>query len=407
MSNKFIIILLFNVFAASGQDTNLTYYQDIAPIIIENCASCHKENGYGPFELTTYKQVVKKGMFISHVVETKYMPPWRADSNFRHFKNERILSEEEINKIVEWVEQGMKKGKVTKMPPIPELNLNSDKPDLTLKMKQPYEISDAGIEDFRFFHVPTNLNEDVYIKSIEFIPGNKRLVHHSRVMSDTSNLIAAIDGLSEMDPKIKEFQKTPLFDEFLYGWVPGNLPVEFPLGTGKKLPANTDLLLNVHYAPSAEIKYDVSSVKIYFTDSEVKEEIKTLAIRENDIANQPFVIPANEEKRFFVSYVVSETMKIISVQPHMHYLGKSFTALAATPDGREIPLIKIDEWDFNWQTTYLLEEPLEIPGGSVILVSALFDNTSSNPANPNNPPIQVGYGWNSTDEMMNFIIYYY
>lgn len=389
-----------------GQN-KVTYYNDIEPIIINNCAVCHKPGGYGPFPLTSFKEVQSKGSFIAHVVKTRYMPPWKADPEFRHFKNERVLAESDIQRILDWIDDDMPKGRRTgKKPAIPDL-VEDRKPDLVLEMNSPYVLSQEGIEDYRFFNVPTHLPNDTFIQAINYIPGNKRYVHHSRIMADTTNLIRGIDGLSEFDPKALEYQKNPLADEFLYGWVPGNLPLLYPPGTGKKLHANTDLILNIHYAPAASKQQDQSKIALYFAKEKVEKEIKTLTITEQHIANQPFLLKAGTKPIFYVSYPVKEDMKLVSLLPHMHFLGKSFKAFAKTPDGAVIPLIKIDSWDFNWQSTYLFEEPLYIPEGSKILITAEYDNTSENPINPNAPPKDVGLGWNSTDEMMNLIFYYY
>lgn len=388
-----------------GQEVE--YYNDIEPIIIKNCAPCHQKSGYGPFSLTTFDEVKSKANFIKHVTQTKYMPPWKADPEFRSFKNERILTEKEIKKIAQWIDGGMKKGKrIESSPSIPKLNTLGE-PDMVLTMSSTYELSDEAIEDFRFFHLPTNIENTTYIKAIEFEPGNKRYVHHSRIMADTTNKMSGIDGLAETDPKVLGFQKYPLADEFLYGWVPGNLPISYPEETGKKLFANTDLILNIHYSPSSRNVKDSSKIKLYFAKEEVKNEIKTLAIREGDISNQPFYIKANTVPTFYVSYIVPQDLHLVSILPHMHYLGKSFKALALSPEGVVIPLIKIDQWDFNWQSSYFFESPLLIPKGSTILITAEYDNTSNNPANPNHPPIDVGYGWNSTNEMMNLVMYYY
>ncbi len=388
-----------------GQEVE--YYNDIEPIIIKNCAPCHQKNGYGPFSLTTFDEVKSKANFIKHVTQTKYMPPWKADPEFRSFKNERVLTDEEIKKIAQWVDAGMKKGKRKDLSPsIPKLNTLGE-PDMVLTMSSTYELSDEAIEDFRFFHLPTDLENTTYIKAIEFEPGNKRYVHHSRIMADTTNKMSGIDGLAETDPKVLAYQKYPLADEFLYGWVPGNLPVSYPDGTGKKLFADTDLILNIHYSPSSLNVKDNSKIKLYFAKEEIKNEIKTLAIREGDISNQPFYIKANTVPTFYVSYIVPQNLNLVSILPHMHYLGKSFKALALSPEGEVIPLIKIDNWDFNWQSSYLFKEPLYIPKGSTILITAEYDNTPNNPANPNSPPIDVGYGWNSTNEMMNLVMYYY
>lgn len=400
------VVALAITFSVYGQK-EVTYYNDIEPVIINNCAVCHKPGGYGPFPLTSYEEVKNKGSFIGHVVKSRYMPPWKADPEFRHFKNERVLTESDIQLILNWIDNGMLQGERSgEKPKIPDL-IENRKPDLVLEMNTPYQLSEESIEDYRFFNIPTNLPSDTYIQSINYVPGNKRYVHHSRIMADTTNLIRGIDGLSEFDPKAMEFQKNPLADEFLYGWVPGNLPLLYPPGTGKKLHANTDLILNVHYAPAASEQYDQSKITLYFAKEKVEKEIKTLAITEKDISNQPFFLRANTQPTFYVNYKVTEDMRLVSLLPHMHFLGKSFKAFAKTPEGEAIPLIKIDAWDFNWQSTYLFEEPLFIPKGSKILIVADYDNTSGNPINPNAPPKDVSLGWNSTDEMMNLIFYYY
>jgi len=405
-----LLVGLLNWMSGLRAQNQITFNDHVVHIIHRNCAPCHHEGGIGPFPLITYQDVAKRADFIRKVTSTRYMPPWKADPTFQRYKNERLLKPHEINLIKVWVENGAPEGDPQKAPPAPTFANNPHldmEPDLVLTMKEPYEISDTGIEDFRFFSVPTNLEKDVYIKAIEFEPGNRRYVHHSRIMVDTTNLIRGIDGMSEYDPRIKEFQKTPLADEFLYGWVPGNLPIVFPDGTGKPLKKNSDLIFNVHYAPSGVPDTDQSTVKLYFTKKPVRREVKTFALRENDITNQPFVIPANEVKTFYLrSAPLSHEIQLISVLPHMHTLGQSFTAYAITPDGEVVPLVRINDWDFNWQSTYVFREPLTLPEKSVIYAEGVYDNTSNNPENPNVPPKTVTYGWNTTDEMMNLIMYY-
>lgn len=381
-------------------------FDKIQPIIQNNCVSCHRPGGMGPFSLLTYEDVFSRGKFIAHVTSTKYMPPWKADPSFQSYKNERLLKPEEIQLIQNWVSSGMKKGKKKSKSITFSEETKKLEPDLTLSMTKTFSIPDKGVEEFRFFSIPTNLATDMHLSGVDFVPGNKKQVHHSRIMVDSTQLIRGIDGLSELDPKIKEFQKIPLADEFLYGWVPGNEGISFPAGTGKRIGKGSDLILNIHYSPTSKKQEDLSKINLYFTKSPVEREVKTLTLRENDISNQPFLIPANSLKTFYVSYTIEEDISLISIMPHMHFLGKSFQALAATPDGNAIPLIKIDSWDFNWQSTYVFKNLLKIPAGSIIIMQATYDNTAANPANPNNPVKEVGYGWNSTDEMCNLVIYY-
>ena len=398
-------IFLLVVIMVNAQE--LTYYDDIQPIIYKHCVSCHQPGESGPFNLLTYEDLANRSRMIQYVIGNRYMPPWQADSDYRHYLNERIMSDEEISKIGEWVKQGKHKGVRNEARGI-ELKANKKQvPDLSLPMNLTYEIPPRGTDDFRFFHIPTGLSEDTYLKAIEFVPGNRRYVHHSRLMADTTNDIAGINGMSELDPNVYKYQSVPLADDFLYGWVPGNFPVFFPDGVGKKLFANTDIILNIHYAPSATPQTDLSTVNLYYTDKKVKREVATLIIRENDIINQPFYLPANRISKFSMkSDTLKKDISLISVMPHMHYLGKDFLSYAVTQSQDTIPLIRIPAWDFNWQTMYQFEHYVKIPKGSVIYGFATYDNTMDNPVNQYFPPRDVGYGWRTVDEMMNLVFYY-
>lgn len=402
-----LLFLVIIFVSTMGWAQTPTYLADIEPIIIKNCSSCHRPGGIGPFPLQTYEQVRGKGSFIGHVTKIKYMPPWHADPSYQTFRNEKILKQEEIELIQKWVAAGMPKGKKVKgRPQVAPPEEAAIRPDLVLPMVSSYKLDDKGVEDFRFFVIPTSLPKNTYISAVEFIPGNKEQVHHSRIMVDSTRKIRGIDGMSEMDPRIREFQKTPLVDEFLYGWVPGNNKIFFPPNTGKLLYRNSDLILNIHYSPSAKLQEDKSTINLYFAKTNVDREVSTLTLRENDILNQPFYIEAERKPTFRMSYPINKDISLISVMPHMHFIGKSFLAYALTEDNEKIPLIKIDDWDFNWQTTYQFKKLLKIPAGSRIVVEAKFDNSSENPANPNQPAKDIQYGWNSTDEMCNLVIYF-
>ncbi|MFB9294032.1 monooxygenase [Persicitalea jodogahamensis] len=391
----------------------ITYYADVAPILQNNCVECHHVGGIGPFPLTTYENVAKRAKFIAKVTDSRYMPPFRADLSFQRYANERGLTAEEINTIGEWVKQGAKPGKVSKKS-IAEKRAGKLEPTLVgtswleFDMANSYEVKGTGKEDFRYFNLPTHLEKDVYVKAIEFKVGNRKVLHHSRLMTDTTRTMRGIDGMAEADPRVAEFQKTPLEEQFLYGWVPGNDRIDFPRGTAKRIRAGTDLLLNMHYAPSSIDEQDRSGVRFYLTDSaSVEREVRTLTLTESDITNQPFVLPAETKPTFYMSYgPTQQDVSLISVLPHMHFLGKTFRAFAITAGGELIPLVKIDEWDYNWQMTYQFRELLHLPRGSTIIAEATYDNTSQNPENPNQPAREVTYGWDSTSEMMNLVLYY-
>jgi len=409
----FLVAGIFYSRLINAQKTiEINFYEHIAPIIHKNCTPCHQPNKLGPFNLISYEDVAKRAKFIGKVTETRYMPPFPADRKFQSYLNERGLTVGEITKIKLWIEGGMKEG--TLKPTVEserrsaQQSTESDlvKPDLVLKMNKPYQISGENVEDFRFFSLPSKTATDQYITAIGFKAGNKKNVHHSRLMVDTTNNIRAIDGLSETDPKVYEFQKTGLKEEFLYGWVPGNDKISFPKGTGVKLNANSDFLLNMHYAPSPVPDTDQSEIQLYFAKDKIEREVRNFTLRENDISNKPFLIKANQKATFFISKKIDKAMSMISVMPHMHLIGKTFRAFVITPDGEVMNLVKIDNWEFNWQMTYQFNTLLKVPVGSTIIIEGTYDNTAENPENPNSPPRDIAYGWGTKDEMFNLVLYY-
>jgi hypothetical protein len=405
--------LLLNLY---GQDIN--YREHIEPIITSHCIRCHQPNNVAPFSLLTYEDVAPRAKFIGHVTKTKYMPPFKADNSFQHYKNENILTPDEIQLIQDWVQGGLQKGKKNNKQKTDvhsiDANITSamnhsikNDESLEIGMQHAFVLPEKGKEEFRFFHIPLNNQTEKYIQSIRFVPGNKKLVHHSRVMTDTSGTTAGLDGLSESDTAIYQHQTKPLADPFLFGWVPGNDQIVFPEGTGKKLFPGTDFIFNMHYSPSPIIVSDSSSIHIQFAEKPAEREVVTLTLKEDNISNLPFVIKANTSPIFYLrSAMIEEDVSLISIMPHMHLLGKRFKAFAVTPGGDLIPLVNIPDWDFNWQMTYTFKNFIYVPKGSVIYAEAQYDNTQQNPRNPTHPPKDVGYGWGTKDEMMNLVIYY-
>lgn len=406
----FIFTLIFIFYHSLIKAQSITFNEHIAPIIHQNCTPCHRPNEVGPFSLITYQDVSKRGKFIQKVTAIKYMPPWRADHDFGEFKNVRKLSIGQIALIRLWVENGMPEGdkKDFKLPDLETLSKLSQKPDLSLSFKNAFPISNNAKEDYILFSMPTNLSTDTYIKAIEFKAGNKKLVHHARISIDTTNVMRVVNAKSIDDSTISEYGKIRMKEEYWYGWLPGNNATQYQNGFAKLLQANSDLLLNVHYAPNIlKNEKDSSVVNLYFSKEPIEKEVKTLILQESNITNQPFEIAADTVVTFYAkSPELLYPIYLLSVMPHQHFLGKSLRSFAITPGGDMIPLIKISNWDFNWQMTYEYKEPLLIPTGSIIFAEATYDNTKNNPENRFSPPQKITYGWNSTKEMMNIVFQY-
>lgn len=405
-----IIIFLFKFSISKIYSQKVNFNDQIAPIIHQNCSPCHRPGEAGPFSLITYADVKAKAKFIQKVTETRYMPPWKAEVGFGEFQNERILKESEIQLIKDWVAGGLKEGPKKKLT-IPNFRSQSQlsaKPDLVLKIDKAYQIPQNNKEEFIMFSLPTNLTENKQIKSVEFRPGNKQLVHHARVSVDTTQIMRITHGKSIDDPSIGAFSNVQMKEDYWYGWVPGTNPIIYPEGTAKILTKNSDLLFNIHYAPNAKPAIDQSSVNIFFEKTAIKHEIKTAIIAENYIQNKPFYIKPDTIITFYSrTEPLPYSINIVSVQPHMHQIGKKLRAYIITAEGDLIPLIKINDWDFNFQQTYQYKQVLNVPEGAVIYYEATFDNTVKNPANPNRPPKPISYGWKTTEEMMDLIIQYY
>lgn len=410
MFKFFYYIFLICNFPCYLFSQKITFTEHIAPIIHQNCTPCHRSGEVGPFSLITYEDVVKRGKFIQKVTESRYMPPWRADHDFAEFKDVRKLTLGQISLIRLWVQDGMPLGPNINLP-IPIFNAGTqlkEKPDLSLRINKLFKIPSENKEEYYLFSLPTKLKENKFVKAIEFRAGNKRLVHHSRISVDTTQLMRVTDGKSIDDSTIAKYGKVKMKDEFWSGWVPGNNPIVYPDGVAKQLSAGSDLLINIHYAPNLlPNETDSSSVNLYFAKEPIKYDLKTFILFEKDITNLPFEIPADTVITFYAKSVeLPYELTMLSVQPHMHLLGKSLRSFAITPGGDLIPLLKISNWDFDWQMTYQFKEEQKIPFGSIIYAEVTYDNTSKNPRNSFSPPQRILPGWNSTQEMFNLIFQY-
>ncbi len=386
----------------------LTYYDDIQPIIQKNCVNCHRKGQVAPFTLTSYEDVERRAGFIKKVTTQKYMPPNPADPSVSTFKNVKKLTPEEIEKIAKWVDQGKAKGKSQETISNNQSTISNFKePDMVLTFNKPFTIKGDNREHFKVFVIPTNTSEDLYVSGIDYIPQNKQFAHHCRFMIDTTHLLRADDGIEVGEKSELERLNIKMNDIFWHGWIPGNSAIFYPDSTAKRLPKGSDIVLNMHYSPSSKDVVEEAKILIYLTKKPVKRLVKTFILEENAVVNEPFLIPKDTVIKFYQrSGVMPIDISLISITPHMHLLGKNFKAYAITPDGDLINLIKIDNWDFNWQMTYQFEKMMKIPRGSVIYSEAEYDNTPKNGRNPYNPPQEVPYGWGTKNEMLNLIFQY-
>lgn len=419
---KIIYALLLVAITSSSFAQEITYNKDVAPLMAQKCAPCHHPGGGAPFSLLTYHDVVKRSSFIKDVVQSRYMPPWRADNNYTHFANDRSLLQKEIDLIVKWINNKTPEGNaVASAKPVKEFaefTKYSRKPDLILKTADSFYIKGDNAERFMMFKIPFDLADFANVEAIEFYTNNKKLVHHANyevhAVPDTSvslyNTDATID-LEEQREKFEQYRPYRKTITYYGGWIPGTTYEYYPKEFGWVMPKRGVILLTVHFAPTAVDEESISGVNLFFKKTPVTRPVKVISFGSGGIGekqiNPPFFIKANEVKTFTLNVTNPGTdLSVMYVWPHMHYIGKEFKAYAIKPGGDTIKLVHIPEWDFRWQEIYRFRHLVRVPKGSVLHIEGTYDNTSANPANPSNPPQTV---WSlgsmrSTDEMLTLMM---
>ena len=388
--------------ASDASSSDVTFNRDIAPVLFSNCVTCHREGEVAPFAMTEFSQVSKRAKQIAEVVTSRIMPPWRPVPDYGHFAGERRLSEGQIALLNTWAESGAIEGDPADLPPMPQFprGWQLGKPDMIVKMVRPFHLPADGPDLYQHFVAPMNLNQDRLIRAIEVHPGNARIVHHAHLFVDTTGEARQLD-LADPNEGYTRFGGTGLSSPaYLGGWNPGATPHFFPKGCGRQVPRGGDAVFQIHYHPSGKPETDQTEIGIYFAPADAQQLIADLVV-----GNTELVIPAGTaEARFTAEYTTPANVVLMEIRPHMHLLGKSYQVRGILPSGAEVPLIKIDNWDFNWQDSYVFDPMIRLPAGSKIQVQAVFDNSSSNPANPSSPPQTVYFGEESTDEMSSCAI---
>ena len=374
-----------------------TFDKDIAPIVFKNCAVCHRSGEVAPFSLLTYNDVSKRAKQIARVTGEKIMPPWKAEPGFGEFANDRHLTAQQISTFQQWAAAGEPEGDAVDLPATPKFpeGWTLGKPDIILEPDEDYTLGAEGGDLYRCFVIPTKLTEDHYISAIEVRPGNRKVVHHVIVHFDTTGRARELDA-QDPGPGYTSFGGVGFKSGgMIGGWAPGNFPSFLPEGIGRFMPKNADLVVQVHYHRSGKVETDRTKVALYFSKGPVDKRLRAFPL-----AKLSLRIPAGDS-----NYVVRASLPVkfdvtaYRVTPHMHLLGREMKLTATLPDGTLIPLVHVQNWDFNWQTGYDLKPPLHLPAGSRVDLEARYDNSSGNPLNPNNPPRLVTWGEQTTNEM--------
>jgi hypothetical protein len=384
----------------------------------------------------SYEDVTRRGKLVRFVTQNNYMPPWPADPSYSHFIGEMVLSAEEKEMIKNWVDSGMPRGDSLSEPKPPVFYTGSyfGKPDLVIYPPKRIPVKGNGTDAFLIVKYPYQIEKDTLVDFIEFVPDQRKLIHHVNghlVSYDEKRSFNFMSGEcihADTKAKLMDVYKNmhipytdnqqpsfPVLTPNTVYYLPGYIPPAYPKNVGGyRLKKNGLFLLNnIHYGPSAIDTSDNSHINIFFRKDPIERPVTETQMGTFGISKiEPeFVIPPNEIKTFHTQTKLSKSISMISVNPHMHLIGKTFVAYAIRPNGDTIHLIRINKWDFRWQYYYTFKHPVKLEEGCTIHVYGTFDNTTNNPFNPFHPPRTITNGngvesMKTSEEMFQFIFTY-
>jgi hypothetical protein len=412
-----------------------TFSHDVAPILYQHCVQCHHSNDIAPMPLITYKEVRPWAAAIGEAVASRKMPPWKADPHFGKWSNDSSLSEAQISLIQTWIRNGKPEGDPKELPDAPVFTdgWRAGKPDLIVTIPK-FTLDAKGADEYHYFNVATTLTEDRWVVSAELRPGNRKIVHHAHVfVVDEEKPAAAAakpdpakeygqwlrinegtlsfirpeapvinDGCAVDDNAVFPGTSKSDLGSLIASYLPGRGPDVYPEGTARLVKAGSKLNFQIHYSRSTgKTEEDETSVGLIFA----KEPPKTIA-RRIDLSNHMFMIPANDPNHEVTEcHTFQKDIYITSLTPHMHLRGKSMLIEVTYPDGHTASLLNVPGYNFNWQITYRAADPIFIPKGTRLKITAHFDNSRNNPLNPD-PTHLVRWGAASETEMMDGWIEY-
>ena len=381
----------------------VTYAADIAPLLFEHCTECHSPGGSAPFSLRTYEEARDRAERIVRATTNRIMPPWLPAGGDYAFVGERLLDHYEIELLKQWAEAGAPPGDLTSAPTAPPIGTGwkLGEPDLIVRVPT-YALPAEGRDVYRNMVLELPIEQRRYVTSVELRPGEGTAVHHARMMIDTTDSSWALD-LEDAEPGfdgmvLRSNATNP--DGHFLGWTPGKGALPPLEGMAWALDPGTHFVVQLHMRTTGEEEQVEAEVGFYFREEPPTRE-PALIVLSSLMIDIP---PGDSAYRVTNSYELPVGVDLLSIYPHAHYLGKDLRGYAKLPNGSVKELIRVPEWDFNWQEEYRYQQPVRLPAGTVLSLDFVFDNSSENPHNPASPPKRVVYGSASTDEMADLIL---
>ncbi len=397
-----IIGLIFGavVMAATPSSTSVTFNKEVVRILQAKCQDCHRPGEAVPMTLMTYQEARPWAKSIRQAVLTKKMPPWFADPHYGKFSNDRSLSAAEIDTLVAWVDSGAPEGNPQDAPAPRKFveGWTQGKPDLILEVPSAFQVPATGVIPYQWVILPTGLTEDKWVVATEVRPGDRSVIHH--VVSSIRE--PGVEWMRDKEPgeyfmppgSLKSEQGSGLIGGFAT-YVPGMVLRAPDPKFATFLKAGSDIVVQLHYTTNGKATSDKTKIGLIFADAPPTKKYVSAGASTTQLA-----IPAGDS-----SYKVeaSSTLQVdgdlVSLYPHAHLRAKAWEYRAVFPNGETQTLLKVPNYDFNWQLTYFLKDPIHLPKGTRMEVTAWYDNSAANPRNPD-PTKQVLWGEQSWEEMM-------
>ena len=368
-----------------------SYEHDIAPVIAENCASCHREGGIAPFAMDSHAMVKGWSPMIREVLMTKRMPPGQIDAHIGEFLNDMLLEDSEVRRLVHWIEAGAPKDGDTD--PLTQLTWPQSKwafgePDYIIKVP-PQTIPATGVLDYIHVSVPIHINEDKWVRASQYVAGDRTVLHHT--------LNAIVEPGASRRTRFLGAGKPGQAN--ITAYIPGAEPHKEPPNTGGLLKKGSVLNLQLHYTTTGRETVDASEIGLWFyPPGEVPKERMSGRCACIFTPSWNRIPPGDPNFVQSARIVLRREARLHSFTPHMHFRGKYMRFYADYPDGSREELINIANYSYNWQLAYTYKEPKLVPAGTVLTAVGAFDNSPQNPFNPD-PTRSVPWGQQSWDEM--------
>lgn len=392
----------------------VTWHQDIRPIIEGRCARCHVEDNIGPFPLTSYEETFAVRQAVQKSVVERTMPPWLPADCCNTFRDDFSLDDDQIALVNAWVDQGAPEGD----PNTPGASLapvgGLSRVDLEIEMREPYtpEPAPGRVDDFRCFLIDWPLEQRAFITGIDPLPGARAIVHHMIIMAvdeQQAERLEALDGADgrpgfDCDGGAGDLPTSAIVGGSLLGG-------DFPEGIGTEVEPGSRIVLNMHYS-IADAAPEADLTKIRFKlDGDARSAKTFILVNPLWLVDDAMLIPAGEEDvvhsfqydpRVFTG---SRRVDLLGFTPHMHYLGKSIR-VGVVRNGTWQCLAEIPEWDFGWEQPYWFEEPIRMNPGDELYIDCHFDNTKANQPivdGKQAEPRDVAWGSDNQDMCSGFI----